>query len=634
MSTRRPPVLSALFACLTLALAALAGAGGVAYSAAAPSRDVEWPSTGNDKGGQRFSELREINRENVSRLRVEWTFATGDAAGDNGSTIECTPIVVNGVMYVTTASRKTHVVALDAATGKQRWRFDPQLGRRHQIAQLGVNRGVAYWEDPRPTGPKRIFLGTADGRLISLDAATGRPAPEFGNAGEVDLRAGQERNLKDLPYGVTSPPAVFEDTVILGFGTGEGPGPAAPGDIRAFDARSGKEVWRFRTVPRPGEFGNETWEGDSWKDRGGANAWGGFTLDARRGIVYCGTGSPTFDFYGGDRKGANLFGNCVLALDARTGLRLWHFQVVRHDLWDYDLPCPPVVTTIKQGEQKVDVVAQVTKTGNCWVLNRLNGRPLFGVEERAVPASITEGEAAHPTQIFPLKPPAFSRQRFSFEDVTDISPVSRAHVLERLKQARAGVIFTPPSQRGTVVLPGFHGGANWSGAAVDPETGTLYVNSNNVPNLGRLEKKDGRWGHAGYNQFRDQDGYPAVKPPWGQLTAIDLAAGEFRWQIPLGEYPELKARGIPQTGTETFGGAIVTAGGLVFIAGTKDERFHAFDKRTGKLLWEVQLPAGGYATPCTYSAGGRQFVVIAAGGGGKLRTKSGDQFVAFALPRG
>lgn len=600
-----------------------------------PTRSVDWPNVGNDKGGQRYSTLDQINRKNVGSLQVAWTYKTGDANPAANTTIECTPLVVDGVMYLTTANPKVKVVALDAGTGSEIWKFDPRVGevKSRLIASGGVNRGVAYWSDGRPNGPKRILFGGADGRLISLDANTGKPDPAFGTGGEVDLREGMDRDLSQLPYGPTSAPAIFEDNVVMGFSVGEGPGPAAPGDVRAFNVRTGKEVWRFRTVPKPGDFGGDTWDEESYQDRGGANAWGGFTLDSRRGIVFCGTGSPAFDFFGGDRKGQNLFGNCVLALDARTGQRLWHFQVVHHDLWDYDNPCPPVVTTIQDGERKRDVVAQVTKTGHVWVLDRLNGKPVFGMEERNVPSAITAGEAAWPTQPFPLKPPAIAKQFFGPEEVTNLSPEAREDVLTRLRQLRSGAIFTPPSLRGTVTLPGFHGGANWSGASVDPETGILYVNSNNIPNVTTLtQDASGKWGHAGYSRFRDKDGYPAIKPPWGNLTAVDLNRGEFAWQIVFGEYPALKAKGAPPTGTESFGGTIVTAGGLVFIGGTMDEKFHAYDKTTGKLLWEYQLPAGGYANPCTYSVKGKQYVVIAAGGGGKLATKSGDTFVAFALP--
>ena len=402
--------------------------------------------------------------------------------------------------------------------------------------------------------------------------------------------------------------------------------------------RTGREVWRFHTVPQPGEFGNETWDGDSWKDRGGANAWGGFSIDKERGLVFAGLGSATFDFYGGDRRGDNLFANCTIALDAKTGKRVWHFQTLRHDLWDHDLPVYPNLVTVIHGGKRVDAVAQVTKTGYVFLFDRETGKPLFDIEERRVPGSDIPGEQAAATQPIPVKPPPFSDQFLDETNVTDIGAANRAAVLARLRAIRGGPAFNPPSKQGTVVVPGFHGGANWSGASFDPTTGLLYVNSNNVANITTLietkaadQQKRGMYGTTGYERFLDHEGYSAMKPPWGQLNAINLNTGEFAWRVPLGEHVELTARGIPRTGTETFGGSIVTAGGLVFIAGTKDERIHAFDKETGQLLWEHALPAGGYATPATYAVNGRQYIVIAAGGAGKLQTKAGDAFVAFSL---
>jgi quinoprotein glucose dehydrogenase len=393
------------------------------------------------------------------------------------------------------------------------------------------------------------------------------------------------------------------------------------------------------TVPGPGQFGRETWEGDSWKERGAANAWGGLSVDIGRGLVYAGLGSAAFDFYGGDRHGDNLFANCTIALDARTGKRVWHFQTLRHDLWDHDLPVYPNLVAITRDGKSMDAVAQVTKTGYVFLFDRETGKPLFDVSDQRVPASGVPGEQASPTQPVPAKPPPFSAQFLDETNLTDIGRANRASVLDRLRKIRGGPAFNPPSLSGTVVIPGYHGGANWSGASFDPTNGFLYVNSNNVPNIitlvesqSRNKPKNGPYGTTGYEKFLDHEGYPAIKPPWGVLTAINLNSGEFAWQVPLGEHVELTARGIPRTGTENFGGSIVTAGGLVFIAGTKDERIHAFDKLTGKLLWEHPLPAGGYATPCTYQVNGRQYVVIAAGGAGKLNTKAGDAFVAFSLP--
>jgi quinoprotein glucose dehydrogenase len=539
-------------------------------------------------------------------------------------------------MYISTGYLK--VVALDAATGREIWKFDPFAQSRptSPLASGGVNRGVAYWSDGQPDGERRILHGSAEGKLYSLDASTGELDPDFGKDGVKDLREDIEVNISEMAYGPTSAPAIWQDYVVLGFSCGEGPEIAAPGDVRAFDVRTGKQIWRFRTVPRPGDIGNETWEPGSWENRGGANAWGGVSIDESRGLVFAGLGSAAFDFYGGDRKGQNLFANCTVAINARTGERVWHFQTLHHDLWDHDLPVYPNLVTVTHNGRRIDAVAQVTKTGYVFLFDRETGRPLFDVEERAAVRSDVPGEESWPTQPVPVRPPPFTVVSFTEASVTNIAPENRRFVLEQLAKLKSGPEFNPPSLAGTVILPGFHGGATWSGAAFDPTTGILYVNSNNVPNVMTLVEAPAgapyRYEHQGYTQFLDQEGYPAIAPPWGMLNAIDLNEGNFAWRSVLGEVPELTARGIPQTGTENFGGTIVTAGGLVFIGGTKDERFHAFDKSTGTLLWETSLPAGGYATPSTYMAGGKQFVVIAAGGAGKLRTRAGDAFVAFALP--
>jgi len=594
----------------------------------------DWPCVGGDSGCTRYSTLEEINRANVIQLKVAWMYHCGDK-GDAG-TIECTPVAVGGVIYVTTGASKA--VSLDAATGKELWRYDPYDPSRSPSsprklqpkASSGVNRGVAYWSDGRDA---RVLLGVADGRLISLDAKTGQPDPAFGKHGTVDLRSGMKEDLDGVPYGPTSAPAVWKNIVVLGFSCPEG-GKPAPGDPRAFDVLTGKELWRFHTIPRPGEAGHDTWEGDSWKYAGAANNWGGTSIDEKRGLVFIGTGSASPDFYGGGRKGDNLFANCTICLDARTGARVWHFQTLRHDLWDHDLPVYPNLVTVTHDGRRCDAVAQVTKTGYVFLFDRSTGEPLFPIEERPVPASDVPGEQAARTQPFPVKPPPFARQQVTEADLTDISPKAHEDALKEFRHYHSGPSFLPPSTSGTVTVPGFHGGATWSGASFDPVSVVLYVNSNEQPNVTTLRETDESaepFRPTGYIRFLDKEGYPAVKPPWGLLNAIDLNKGKILWQVPLGEFPELKARGIPRTGTENFGGTIVTKGGLVFIGGSKDEKFHAFDSSTGKLLWEYALPAGGYATPCTYMVGGRQYVVIAAGGGGKLGTKSGDAFVAFAL---
>ena len=608
-------------------------------SAGHAAGDFDWPRVGNDPGCRRFSNLDQVNRRNVAQLKPCWTFHTGELTGRPGKTIECTPIVIEGVMYITTAYLR--VVAVDAETGRELWQFDPLAAHpfAHRPTSGGVNRGCAYWSDGQAGGARRIIHGTSDGRLFSLDAHTGKLDARFGEKGVRNLRDELAPHVAALDYGPTSAPSIWNDTIFVGVSCGEGPGITAPGDIRAFDVRSGKQVWRFRTAPAPGEVGSDTWEGESWKDRGAVNAWGGLSIDEKRGLVFAGIGSAAFDFYGGDRRGANLFANCTIALDARTGRRLWHFQTLHHDLWDHDLPVYPNLIEVTRDGKKFDAVAQVTKTGYVFLFDRETGKPLFDVREQPVPASDVPGEQAAPTQPIPTEPPPFSAQFLDETNVTDIGPSNRAAVLERLHRVRSGGAFNPPSTQGTVVVPGFHGGANWSGASFDPTSGVLYVNSNNTPNIITLveskdadKKRHGPYRHTGYERFLDNEGYPAIKPPWGVLNAINMNTGEFVWRVPLGEHVKLSARGIPRTGTETFGGTIVTAGGLVFIAGTQDERIHAFDKQTGTLLWEHPLPAGGYATPATYQVKGRQFIVIAAGGAGKLRTKAGDAFVAFSLP--
>ena len=590
---------------------------------------VEWRFYGGDQGAGRYSPLRQINRSNVGELQVAWTHHTGDARQRPATTIECTPLVVDGIMYITTAEIK--VQALAAATGKLLWTFDPFAGSSSRRSR-GVNRGVTYWSD----GDDRRIFCCARHHLFGINAKTGKLIESFGEGGRVDLRRDLDRDIGELSILASTPGPIYKDLLILGTGGGEGPGPAAPGHIRAFDVRTGKRRWIFHTIPHPGEFGYDTWPPDAWRRSGGANCWGGMSVDETRGLVFVATGSPTFDAYGGDRIGKNLFGNCVIALKADTGERVWHFQTVHHDIWDYDIPCQPILLSVRHGGRKVDAVVQVSKPGMVYVLERETGKPLFPIEERPVPKSDMPGEDAWPTQPFPTKPPPFSRQQFFEKDVTDISPEAHQNVMEQYKKLRAGPIFTPPSKEGTVIFPGFHGGALWGGAATDPERGLIFVSSNEIPWIWRLvdAKPDAgyRYNFTGYIRFEDPSGYPAVKPPWGRLTAIDLNEGKHVWQVTLGEYKELTAQGIPQTGTENIGGSIATRGGLIFIGATKDEKFRAFDTRNGKVLWEAQLEAGGYATPCTYQAQGKQYVVIAAGGAGKNRTRSGDSFTAFALP--
>lgn len=589
----------------------------------------DWPRVGNDAGAMRYSMLTQINRRNVAALQPAWTFHAGGQGEKQKSPIQCTPIVVEGVMYLTGPDAK--VLALDAATGRELWRFDTQ--RTTTRVYLG-NRGVAYWSDGKANGARRIIAATTDGKMFAIDARTGKADAGFGKNGVVELRDGIERDLSKLTYGVTAAPVIFEDLIILGFSLDENY-VAGPGDVRAFDVRTGKQVWRFHTVPRPGELGHETWVGDSWKDRGGVNAWAGASVDVRRRLVFVGLGSAGFDFYGANRLGDNLFANCVVALDARTGRRVWHFQLVHHDLWDYDCPAFPTLITVKRGGRMIDAVAQITKQGFLFLFDRVTGKPLYDIVERPVPSSDVPGEKTSPTQPFPIKPIAFAKQDFTPDDITNISKEAHEAVVEKLKGVQFGPLFTPPSVEGTVYAPGTIGGGNWSGASFDPTTGLLYVNANNFPRVIKLlpsGDKNAPYKEGGQIRLTDHEGYPGVKPPWGTLTAIDVNRGEVKWQVPLGEFEALKRRGVPQTGTPSLGGTIVTAGGLVFIGGTMDEKFRAFDSATGKVLWEAKLPFGGYATPSTYAVNGRQYVVIAAGGGGKLGTKAGDAYVAFALP--
>jgi quinoprotein glucose dehydrogenase len=691
-----------------------------------------WDTYLGDPESSQYSELRQIHRRNVHRLEVAWIYRSGDARADNLSQIQCNPLVIDGVLYGISPQLK--LFALDAATGRELWRFDPvQAGLLQSGA--GIQRGMVFWRD----GTHARLLYTAGPYLVAVDAQTGRLIPSFGQNGRVDIREDLGRDVRGLYVVGTSPPAVFEDLLILPMRVGEGPEPAAPGHIRAYDIRTGRLVWRFHTIPHPGEPGYETWPPEAWQYTGGANCWAGMAVDRRRGIVYVPTGSATYDMWGGDRLGQNLYANCLLALDARTGRRLWHFQFVHHDLWDRDLPAPPNLVTLTRNGRRVDAVAQVTKSGHVFVFDRVTGEPLFPIEERPVPASDLPGESAWPTQPVPLRPAPFARQLLTYAELTDRTPAAHRAVLERFARLRPHAPFQPPSREGTIIFPGFDGGAEWGGAAADPE-GVLYVNANEMPWIVTMVEvpagasgaapadgrslylqicavchglnREGQTAHGqkvpsllgleqrlsreailqlletgrgsmpafgflsaaqkealadfllypdrkgsdiqpnaphrpgtvanplgrvpfvstGYHRWLDPDGYPAVKPPWGTLNAIDLNTGEYRWQVVLGELPELTAQGLPPTGTENYGGPLVTAGDLVFIAATKDEKFRAFDRRNGRLLWQTKLPAGGYATPATYEVNGRQFVVIACGGG-KMGTPSGDAYVAFALPR-
>ncbi len=590
-------------------------------------RDREWHSYAGDPHATRHSACDRITPANVRNLKVAWTHRTGDASTRPATTIECTPVMVDGVLYLTTPRVK--VQALKAATGEVLWTFDPNQGQSARRSP-GVNRGVTYHQQGES---KRIFSVYQD-RLWCLDATTGKPVPSFGKEGVIDLKENFDHDMKNLNFRHTSPVAVYQDTVITGGGGGEGPYPEAPGHIRGYDAKTGERKWIFHTIPHPGEFGHDTWEGDSWAKTGGTNCWAGMSLDTRRGIVYAGIGSPSFDYYGGNRKGNNLFGNCVLALDAKTGKRKWHFQIVHHDVWDYDMPQQPILITMRQGRRTIDAVVQCTKQGFAFFFERASGKPIWPIEERPIAPSTIDGELLSKTQPFLTKPPPLSRQGWNDDYITDISPEAHAHVKALVEKKNRGPLYTTTTQAGAVVHPGFRGGMLWGGSSFDPKRNRLFVNSDEWSNLLALEPaKDGmpfRYGLRQRDVLLDPNGYPGIKPPWGYLTAIDCDKGNFAWRIVNGEYPELKAKGIPKTGTPSHGGCISTASGLVFMAGTFDKKIRAYSSESGEILWEYELPAGGFATPCTYEADGKQFVVIAAGGG-KNGFAARDEYIAFSL---
>jgi Glucose dehydrogenase len=673
----------------------------------APS-STDWPRYGGTLENNHYSLLAQINRENVSRLQVAWQFDTGEEGG-----LQTSPIVVNGVLYGITPTQK--IFALDAATGRLLWKFDSGM------VGTQPDRGLAFWQSPDGKDA-RILVGVLN-YLYALDAATGKPILTFANNGRMDLRdnLGREPASANSIY-LTSPGVVFEDLIIVG---GRMPEtlPAPPGDVRAFDVRTGKLRWAFHTIPRPGESGYETWPPNAWRTSGAANNWTGMTVDAARGIVYVPTGSAASDFYGTDRAGDDLYANCLLALDARTGKRLWHFQAVRHDIWDRDFPSPPVLLAVQRDGKPIDAVAQTSKQGFVYLFNRTTGEPLFPLETKNYPASAVPGEAAAKQQTLPIKPAPFARQRLTEDMLTRRTPEAHQWALENFKMFRSDGQFVPLSVgKETIVFPGFDGAAEWGGPAVDPQTAVIYINSNEMawnaalgkstdatgtralytsqcsvchhddlkgappdfpslegigarltfsqiaatihngkgrmpgfPNLtpqetsaiadflGNGQSKEivssgpqlpaMKYHLMGYNRFLDPDGYPAIAPPWGTLNAINLNSGEYLWKIPFGEYPELAAAGLRDTGSENYGGPIVTAGGLLFIGASNfDKKFRAYNSSTGALLWETTLPFSGNATPATYSINGRQIVVIAAGGGKDRKSKSGGVYVAFSLP--
>ena len=547
---------------------------------------------------------------------------------------ESTPIVIDGALYFSTPSNR--VIALDAETGKEIWRFDPQAGRagpRHFFQ----HRGVAYWRG-KSGDDGRILYGTFDGRLIALDAKTGKPCREFGKDGTVDLRAGIADAYPGAEYSVTSPPAIYQDLVITGAAVPEYPSKGPSGQVRAFDVRSGKLAWTFHTIPRPGEVGHESWEGDAWKERTGANVWSIMSVDLERGLAFLPIGSASYDFYGADRKGLDLFSNSLVALDAASGKLVWYYQMVHHDIWDYDMPAQPVLITVRRDSRDIPAIAQLTKMGFVFILDRLTGKPLFPVEERPVPNSDVPGEAAWPTQPSPVKPPPLVRQSFSEGDLSTVTLESNRYCAQLFQSLESHGMYTPYGRKLTLVVPGTLGGANWSGASFDRASGYLFVNANEVGAVGAMEPQAAdapvRYRRASkegeYARFWDEHQWPCQKPPWGTLNAVDVNKGEIVWKVPIGVVDGLKTT----TGTPNLGGSIVTDGGVVFIGATTDSRFRAFDARTGEQLWVGDLEASAYATPMTYlgKKTGKQFVVIAAGGGGYFIGKVSDVLVAFAPP--
>jgi len=547
---------------------------------------------------------------------------------------ESTPIVMDGVLYFSTPSNR--VIAVDAESGKEIWQFDPQSGNA-EPRQFFRHRGVAYWQSTN-RDDRRILSGTFDGRLIALDAKTGKPCRDFGKDGTVNLRTGVADSYPGAEYAVTSPPAIYRDLVITGAAVPEYPSKGPSGAVRAFDVRSGRLVWTFHTVPQQGEAGQETWQEEAWKDRTGANVWSIMSVDSERGLIFLPIGSASYDFYGADRKGMDLFANSLVALDAATGKLVWYYQMVHHDIWDYDMPAQPVLITGRRAGKEIPAIAQVTKMGFVFILDRLTGKPLFPVEERKVPESNVPGEAAWPTQPFPLKPPPLVRQSFSEEDISEVTKDSHQYCAELAHSLKNRGMFTPYRLELTLVMPGTLGGGNWSGGSFDPASGYLFVNANELGAVGAMQPQaDGaperyRRGAKGgeYARFWDEKEWPCQKPPWGTLNAVDVNKGEIVWQVPLGSIDELKMK----TGTPNLGGSIVTAGGLVFIGATIDSHFRAFDSKTGEQLWVTDLEASAHATPTTYlgKKTGKQFVVIAAGGGGYFRGRVSDALAAFALP--
>lgn len=614
---------------------------------------TDWPAYGHDPGGMRYSPLKQIDPKNVSKLALAWTYDTEaqvqpEAAASPAATrrpprmrrTSTTPLVINGVMYMSTAYNR--VVALEPESGKKLWEYES--------AHAPAMRGIAYWAGDKQLPPQIVF-GTADGFLISLNAKTGKPVPGFGDEGLVNLKAGLTDKFPNAAYGLSSPPAIFGDLVITGSRLQESPSPGPAGDIRGWNMRTGKLVWTFHTIPRPDEANHDTWSGEQWADRSGANSWGFTTVDTQRGIVFVPVGTPTTDFYGADRKGSNLYGSSLVALDAATGKLKWYFQTTHHDNWDYDQTAPPVLIDVRRDGKQIAAVAAVTKQGLVFIFDRVTGKPIYGVEERPVVSDNPfpgGGDEPWPTQPFPLKPPVLTRNSFEPGEIAKVTPEHEKFCRDLLALEGGAMTGGPYAQYGPklrVIFPSWIGGGNWGGMSFDPRLGYLFVNTQSVANLNKLIKtEDGarflRVGPDGYSLgegnlfWNPEKNWPCQQPPWGELSAVNANTGDVAWRVPLGSFDELDAKGVPKTGTPNMGGSIATAGGLVFIAATVDARIRAFESRTGKELWSAKLDADAQSTPMTFQGkNGKQYVAIVAGGSVHyIRPNVPGRLYVFALP--